>query len=62
MKALKAADPGAYDKEMKARLKELAESDPAAYEREMKNLGKSGELITDLYIVILTPSPQNSTV
>ena len=44
LKALKEADPGAYDKEMRAKLAELKESDPAAYEAEMKKLGKGGEI------------------
>merc|ERR1719312_1755522 len=43
LKALKEADPGAYDKEMRIKLAELKEGDPAAYEAEMKKLGK-GEL------------------
>jgi len=41
LKALKEADPGAYDKEMRAKLAELKEGDPAAYEAEMKKMGKS---------------------
>merc|ERR1719370_1255272 len=41
LKALKEADPGAYDKEMRAKLAELKESDPAGYEAEMKKMGKS---------------------
>ena len=42
LKALKEADPGAYDKEMRIKLAELKEGDPAAYEAEMKKLGKGG--------------------
>ena len=42
LKALKEADPGAYDREMRAKLADLKESDPAAYEAEMKKMGKSG--------------------
>merc|ERR1719414_1782385 len=41
LKALKEADPGAYDREMRAKLADLKESDPAAYEAEMKKMGKS---------------------
>merc|ERR1719341_2145786 len=41
LKALKEADPGAYDKEMRAKLAELKEGDPAAYEAEMKKMGKT---------------------
>merc|ERR1719400_1580264 len=41
LKALKEADPGAYDKEMRAKLAEMKESDPTAYEAEMKKMGKS---------------------
>merc|ERR1740123_1654996 len=41
LKALKEADPGAYDKEMRAKLAELKESDPAAYEAEMKKMGSA---------------------
>merc|ERR1719323_2674245 len=41
LKALKDADPGAYDREMRAKLADLKESDPAAYEAEMKKMGKS---------------------
>jgi len=43
LKALKEADPGAYDKEMRVKLAELKDSDPAGYEAEMKKMGK-GEL------------------
>merc|ERR1719464_2344247 len=43
LKALKEADPGAYDKEMGVKLAELKDSDPAGYEAEMKKMGK-GEL------------------
>ena len=42
LKALKEKDPGAYDKEMRAKMAELKESDPAAYEAEMKKMGKGG--------------------
>ena len=52
LKALKEADPGAYDKEMRAKLAELKESDPAAYEAEMKKLGKGGENTLHLLIGI----------
>ena len=52
LKALKEADPGAYDKEMRAKLAELKESDPAAYEAEMKKLGKGGEIALHLLIGI----------
>jgi len=41
LKALKDADPGAYDREMRAKMAELKESDPAAYEAEMKKMGKT---------------------
>merc|ERR1719339_536845 len=41
LKALKEADPGAYDREMRAKMAELKESDPAAYEAEMKKMGKT---------------------
>merc|ERR550532_2334304 len=41
LKALKDADPGAYDREMRAKLTELKDSDPTAYEAEMKKMGKS---------------------
>jgi hypothetical protein len=41
LKALKDADPGAYDREMRAKMADLKESDPAAYEAEMKKMGKT---------------------
>ena len=50
LKALKEADPGAYDKEMRAKLAEMKESDPTAYEAEMKKMGKSG--VNTLHLLI----------
>ena len=50
LKALKDADPGAYDREMRAKMAELKESDPAAYEAEMKKMGKSG--VNTLHLLI----------
>ena len=52
LKALKEADPGAYDKEMRVKLAELKDSDPAGYEAEMKKMGKGGENTLHLLICI----------